>query len=248
MQNTFRPKKASLVAVKKDRALSLDPAYLLRRQRLSRASEDQGRANVAIVTKAHRAGEVLSYDDMVELGFGHEYAHPRRDDLMIYQKSRWAYIQEFGYALPCTETLALIGGYGPIFEVGSGSGFWSKLLSDRGVDVVSVDNASVPYPITRSAHRQAVDMSADDAVREHAGRTVLMIWPCMDHSWSELVLKAMTAGQVIVYIGEGDGGCTGSRGFHRRIESKQFELAEHHFIPVWDGMRDRLYVYRKVAA
>ena len=45
----------------------------------------------------------------------------------------------FSWAIPCEEALQTIKKYGPICEVGAGSGYWASLLADRGVDIEAYD-------------------------------------------------------------------------------------------------------------
>lgn len=79
-------------------------------------------------------------------------------------------------------------------------------------------------------------------------RAVLMIWPCMEDRWSEGVLDRMIVGQVLIYVGEGEGGCTATDRFHARGESDEFRRLELLDLPIWDGLHDHMRIYRKVAA
>uniref|UniRef100_A0AAV1UJU6 Uncharacterized protein n=1 Tax=Peronospora matthiolae TaxID=2874970 RepID=A0AAV1UJU6_9STRA len=45
----------------------------------------------------------------------------------------------YSWAIPDERALQIIKHYGPIVEMGAGSGYWARLLQDRGVDVVAYD-------------------------------------------------------------------------------------------------------------
>jgi tetratricopeptide (TPR) repeat protein len=45
----------------------------------------------------------------------------------------------YAHAVPTEQALALMGRFGPIVEIGAGSGYWSALLRQRGVDVTAYD-------------------------------------------------------------------------------------------------------------
>lgn len=243
MQTTFRTAKlpdweafeASLVAVPADPLVSSkDPVWVSRPSSIREEAFNRGDESAAKVTALDRAGEVLPYQAMVDLGFGDTWRHqyytaPR---IQLSQDARWDYIKEFGYALPCTEALELIASFGPVVEVGAGSGFWSKVLVATGVDIIATDNSADRYPFTVGANHDVVDMSADEAVRMNSDRAVLTIWQCMEDRWSEAVLDRMIAGQVLIYVGEGEGGCTATDRFHARVESDEFRRLELLDLPI----------------
>ena len=49
------------------------------------------------------------------------------------------------FAVPSEEALQLICKYSPLVEMGSGTGYWAKLLQERGADVAPID-VSPPAP------------------------------------------------------------------------------------------------------
>jgi len=58
---------------------------------------------------------------------------------------------------------------------------------------------------------------------------------------------ARYGGARIVYIGEGEGGCTGDDDFHAAL-AKQWKLAASYEIPQWDGVHDDVCVYVRRAS
>ena len=51
-------------------------------------------------------------------------------------------------------------------------------------------------------------------------------------------------GRTVVYVGEGPGGCTGGDAFHARVQSEWTEV-EEIAIPQWNGLNDKLWVWRR---
>ena len=45
----------------------------------------------------------------------------------------------YSFAIPCESALEFMKDYSPICEMGAGSGYWAKLLADRGVDIIAYD-------------------------------------------------------------------------------------------------------------
>jgi hypothetical protein len=95
----------------------------------------------------------------------------------------------------------------------------------------------------------------------HPDRTLLLVWPMMQE-WADQVLD-LYAGDTVVYVGEGSGGCTGTDRMHAILgeerycwhddgpcacpqDPARFEQVEDVEIPQWAGVHDRLSVYRRL--
>lgn len=146
--------------------------------------------------------------------------------------------REFSFAIPCSEALDLIKSYGPILEVGSGSGFWANLLSKIGCDIIATDLDK------QSFERKFFDVEIIDgvsAVQKYPNRTVLSCWPDFGLKWPAKMLEYLDQ---IIYIGDFYG-CTACDEFHKKLEN-EFEKINSYEIPVWDRGFDQLYVYRRL--
>lgn len=164
---------------------------------------------------------------------------------------RYAWVRRFGFAVPNDEAIRVIGGYGPVLEVGAGCGCWAKELTRAGVDVVATD----PHPPPTESNVDGADYSFDrqlysverldglTALEKYPGRSLLMVWPCYFRPWPAEVLRAYR-GEVVCYVGEGEGGCTGNDEFHGLL-NWHFREIESVTIPQWRGLHDLLYVYRR---
>lgn len=132
----------------------------------------------------------------------------------------------------------------------AGSGYWTHLLRQAGVDVVASD---LWPPGTGSAdwHADAdpwidhvVEADAADAAAEHADRTLLLAWPCYscDSGYRCVSAYREAGGRRIVYIGEGEGGCTGDDDLHDELAGEWQRVAEHRPVQ-WSGIHDYVAVY-----
>lgn len=127
-------------------------------------------------------------------------------------------------------------------EIGAGGGFWAKLLKDKGSNVIPTDNFSwIKRGTGKICHTRVVSLDVVSAVRHHREADVLMtIWPYMDEM-AESALREF-AGNRLIYIGEGEGGCTATDGFFDLLYKEWREVADYD-IPQWEGINDRVHMY-----
>ena len=136
------------------------------------------------------------------------------------------------HAVPSAQLLKALAKLGPIVEVGAGSGYWSAMLHERGVDTIAYDldppDASTlanafafrPFATVRRADGASLFAADPQLARE---RTLLMVWPgqwtegdapaSIDKDtgerieppgWETACLNAYleAGGQTVVYVGE----------------------------------------------
>lgn len=181
-------------------------------------------------------------------------------------------IRTFGFAIPSAEALLLIAVHSPagVIEIGAGTGYWARLLADRGVDVVAFDIAPPPsednfwfageepwFPVAAGDHH---------VVEYFADRTLLLVWPTRNEDWAaDAAQRYLEAGgQRLVYVGEPPGGRTGDLRLHALLDLvgpclacaygvtnapctcavtvRWRRLAELP-LPRWDDREDRMYVF-----
>lgn len=90
------------------------------------------------------------------------------------------------YAVPCEGALVALAELAPLIECGAGTGYWSALLQQRGVDVAAFD-AQPPTELHNNAffHGTYCDVEEGDGARlfardgceAYARRTLLLVWP-----------------------------------------------------------------------
>jgi SAM-dependent methyltransferase len=178
-------------------------------------------------------------------GIEHNVMWARRDRLAA----------EYAWGIPTESVLRRLAELSPICDLGCGTGYWAKLLRDVGADVLAVD-ANPPLEDTNHWHRrkagilgQPVDIRHFvDVVKGDAAtfdvtpeQTLMLCWPPYANGMAQQAL-ARYGGTRVVYVGEGDGGCTGDDGFHAAL-AEQWELTASYEIPQWNGIHDDVRVY-----
>src|ERR671925_199912 len=107
-----------------------------------------------------------------------------------------------------------------VVQIGAGTGYWARLLRDRGVDVVAFDIAPPPSPdnpwfagVTPWYPVRHGDESAVDRFPE---RTLLLVWPTRAEDWGAAAVErfATAGGERLAFVGEAHGGRTGDERFH----------------------------------
>jgi len=193
-------------------------------------------------------GDAVSVQMFLDLS-----CHPHRGStrefdapsVINHAMAREAFMIYFGFAMIVSETIDELLPYGPFLEVGAGSGYLSRLLANRGADVIATDIIDQQhYGFTHGRWFDIVKMDAADAAARHPDRTVLMSWPCMGEDWSAQVLDAIVPGQKVLHIGEGRGGCTGCARLYDLLGTC-FERVEGISLPRFYGMHDAAAIYRR---
>jgi hypothetical protein len=161
---------------------------------------------------------------------------------------RDTYVKLFGFALPCAEAIDALVALGPIVEVGAGSGYWSAILSSRGADVIATDIAEPgkgnSYGARVGMHFPIAQMPAADAIKRYRGRTILSCWPCKKSPWLADALVHTRTSQFVAIVGEYRHGVTGTSGLFDLLEEQFVDLGSVE-LPVFPGLCDRLYLYRR---
>lgn len=152
--------------------------------------------------------------------------------------------QLWSWAVPNDEALVTIQRYAPIVEIGAGRGYWAAMLRSRGVDVKAYDSHPVPnyYNKVGEAYT-AVHRGRARCAKRFAGHALFLCWPVYDDRMAADCLSRFK-GDVVIYVGEGHGGCTGDDRFHEML-SAQFECIEQVDIPKWEGIHDWLTVWKR---
>ena len=163
----------------------------------------------------------------------------------------------FAWAIPDAGALALLARYAPLLETGAGTGYWAALLRASGVDIAPSDQtppglgrdhdpaaANEYHNTARRPWTEVRAASAINALRTGSGRTLFMCWPPYDDDAASYRALRAYRGDVLVYVGGGPDGPTGTVRFHREL-ALNWRPAEQAALPNWPGLRDRLVVYRR---
>lgn len=156
-------------------------------------------------------------------------------------------------ALEVATVLALFIGKRRTLDAGAGTGFISRHLQNLGAkNIIASDVGGEEF--------SKYDMSALYK-RDHVGNSldllpgnfeiILLSWPPYLEPFAFEVAKKMALGTILIYNGEGWGGCTGDDQFHEYLEDRftvmeniTEQLGVHH--ARFSGIYDRWTVYRKV--
>lgn len=122
--------------------------------------------------------------------------------------------EKYSWAIPDERALQIISEFGPIVEIGAGLGYWSKLLSDRGVDVIAYDICA-PKPsafsTTKSNQKQKskywfdVRQGGPEVLKGETNRALLLCYPDdFEESEESLALKCLECyqGDTVIHVGE----------------------------------------------
>jgi hypothetical protein len=170
-----------------------------------------------------------------------KYAGDHDCHTLNYMYARYEAVCRYSWAVPCDAAIqACIRACDgkPFLELGSGTGYWAKLLAAHGVSVTAVDNGGEvrddqpfsPY------FPDAVRQDALEYLVEHEGcpdKVLFLCWPRDAEDW----LGAFK-GDVVVWIGEKDG-CT----WEMPVEDPEWKAVETVRIPTWGLIHDHLVVY-----
>lgn len=134
-------------------------------------------------------------------------------------------VRRYAYGIPNDDALELIASVSPrgVVDLGAGTGYWARLLHDRGVDVVAYDR----WPAGSGGNRFVDDdvqwfpvLEGDErSAARHAERTLLLVWPTWNETWPADAVASFHAagGTTLVFVGEGPGGLTGDGVLHARL-------------------------------
>lgn len=169
----------------------------------------------------------------------------RLEDSLREFRLREKFIQRYGFAILTREAIEVIRPYGPLLEIGAGSGYWTYELQNYGVDVIATDSHSEAFGWFQSGTSirgrwkktfvNVEKLEAVDAVRKYPNRNLLVVWPSYGESWAADALDTFT-GQVVVYMGEWGSACAEDRFFDQLDQrfSDQVYVRMPHFWGLYD--------------
>jgi hypothetical protein len=168
--------------------------------------------------------------------------------MSAYDRRVWC-VRRYAFAVPTDAALTALARYAPIVELGAGTGYWTFLLRERGVDCVAYDLAPPALRANPNRFRPLtwtqVEQGDVDALAAHADRALFLCWPSYRDPFASRALAAYT-GTTLLYIGEPPGGRTADEAFFAEL-SRDWLPVEQVPLPNWPGTRDALTVYRRRA-
>lgn len=156
-------------------------------------------------------------------------------------------VAEYSWTITDPRTVAFVAEHAGKYVIDpmAGTGYWSKLLVNLGIDVCSYDNKSWPSH-TPHDHVGVLDGDAPSVVRRFPNHTLFLAWPPYSSPVGFYTVRNyrrnLVGQQRIIYIGEGNGGCTGDDEMHEELDEYWDEIACHQPVQWW-GMHDLVHVY-----
>lgn len=189
----------------------------------------------------------LSYDE-IELNIG--------DVLQSFYNYtlRMEFIYKYSWSIPCKEAIDMILKYtsGPLYDLLGGTGFWAKTIRNAGRSVIFYDLHKGKYnpykhvkthiPVTRrNALRAAYKFN-----QLNKPVNVILSWVPYDSTIGEHILNMIPIGSIVIWIGEGQGGCCGT---HKTFDifNNQFKELDSMYLNQWVGLHDSITIYKKIS-
>lgn len=137
----------------------------------------------------------------------------------------------------------ILGGRG-VVEAGAGGGYWAWQMQQAGIDVVAYEPLEVadnPF-----VSREWTTLLRDDhsAPKRHPDRALFLSWPSYAEPWAAQSL-ACYSGDLLIYAGEGEGGCTADDAFFE-LRDAEWDIisASPAHVSFW-GIHCSLTAYRR---
>ncbi|GLD94495.1 hypothetical protein PINS_up003106 [Pythium insidiosum] len=214
------------------------------------------------------------------LDFYNEYCKTSRKDLFavfdpsISEKKRTkmykaldvSVAMKYSWAIPDERALRIIKHYGPIVEMGAGTGYWGRLLELRGVDIVCYD-LHVADDDEEDGEENAGDQmeqifwtnvlkGTPKDLRKHPDRTLFLCYPDdFEDSSESMALECLHnySGEYVIHVGEmfgqtlclpGPWGRTSSSEFQTHLASVYHKVLQVP-LPSWHSSIDALTVWKR---
>jgi len=207
--------------------------------------------------------------------------------IRVSEARAWA-CRVYAWSIPSTEVitaLATMFADCGIVDPLAGTGYWARVLSDVGLPVTATD-LFIPQigaspagydncdAIGGNPYHRDIDPwfpvlkadAASSATVNHE-KALLLSWPPYNDDTGAKALEAYHAadGRDVIYVGEGNGGCTGDDRMHALLGDgycssydddhtdcictveQLFKEITSMPVPQWWGIHDRLTIYRRVS-
>jgi len=165
------------------------------------------------------------------------------------------FITEFSFTIPYYEILKKIASYSPIVEIGAGSGYLARCLTEMEADVIAYDTfppgdhspwewfEGNPWFDDSWFH---IIKGDESSAAHHPDRTLLMAWPM---PFSRMAYNALAGfknagGRTVIFIGDPHPGSSGDEYFYQFLY--QHEEIENIDLYCWPGIKEKLLIYSLV--
>jgi len=161
-------------------------------------------------------------------------------------------VSEYSFTIPYYEVLKKVASYSPIVEIGAGSGYWARCLSEMRADVIAYDRLPPGgknpwewykgnpwfddswYPILEGD---------ESAAAHHPDRSLLLAWPVPLNpmAYNALAGYKKAGGSTLIYIGDPHPASSGDEHFYQLLYAhKEIERIDLYG---WPGINEKLLIY-----
>jgi hypothetical protein len=164
-----------------------------------------------------------------------------------YFADRFALCGTYSWSIPSPGDIAwlkqTLDGQG-VVEAGAGGGYWAWQMEQAGIDVAAYE----PHEVAdnKFTRREWTTLLRDDhtAPEHHPDRALFLCWPSYAEPWAAQSLAAY-AGDLLIYAGEPEGGCTADDEFYRLLSTEWEEAGESAAHISYRGIHCYLTAYRR---
>lgn len=159
-------------------------------------------------------------------------------------RRRYELVTTHAWAVPSVEAIDMIVKHSPagVVEIGAGTGYWARLLRERGLFVMAFDEAPHDNPQAQGTW-SPVEKGGPEKAALWPQLTLFLCWPPYNLPMAHECLRAYS-GSTVAYVGEGYGMATGDDAFHDELEDN-WDLIDEVALPRWFGIRDDLHIYKR---
>lgn len=154
-------------------------------------------------------------------------------------------VNRFAWAVPNDDAIEELVKLSPLIEIGAGSGYWAKLLSEKGGQVAAFDDFSWHKDGKQHFEKQWFEVQNGDErkILDFPKETLFLCFPPKNSPLASHAL-ALYKGNTLAYVGEPRGGTTADDAFFDALE-KDYILVRQISIPNWPGYNDRLQIFQR---
>ena len=133
-----------------------------------------------------------------------------------------------------------------VVEIGAGSGYWAWQLEQAGVSVAAYDphEPDADNQYCKHGPYTTILPAGPEAAAAHPDRALLMVWPPYEGNHAAHALSVYR-GDLLLYAGEGWGGCTADDAFYELLDAEWTEVSESARHVTWSGIHCTLKAYRR---
>jgi hypothetical protein len=134
-----------------------------------------------------------------------------------------------------------------VVEFAAGAGYWAWQLDQAGINVMAYDIDPLPKDnpwVNVTENWFDVWYGTAAALLNHSHRALMIVWPRYGASDAVEAVRHYY-GDMIIFAGEDEYGCTGDDDFFSTLEREWVEIGESPYHPTWEGIHCRLRAYRR---